>query len=152
MKGNPLWELAWVVLLFALLLPPMLHVTRSRDRQPAPIPMTTPPTTARPAIKVPTWLTLRFAHPPQTFSVHQGEIELWKGAADSPTTTVFEEEIVLPVTQGLELRVMVTWPENTPSTIAELTLEPDGFRAVSRSAWSGGHPLNAVFEFLWSEP
>ncbi len=96
---------------------------------------------------VPTVITIRCAHRPESLSVSCGGRILWQ----SQTPNLHEEtECGLPLEEGsATLTVSARWPEGTPDTPVTLELEPAGRPSASATRWSFGPFLNDIYSFSW---
>ncbi|WP_455562885.1 hypothetical protein [Akkermansia massiliensis] len=105
------------------------------------------PAPAAQAADVPTVLTVRCAHRPESLSVSCGGRILWQ----SGTPGLHEEvECGLPMEDGsVTLTVSARWPEGTPDTPVTLELEPEGRPSASATRWSFGPSLNDSYSFSW---
>lgn len=145
MKGSPLHQLLIVVLFFGGLLLPML--TFSGKAPPAPEPVDHGHAHTQEERLVTAWATLHFAHPPLHLHLHQGARDLWH--LDPTGETEFETELELGMSGDFaEIIAHVIWPANTPESVVELTLEPDGLEKRTRTAW-GHKKLDTVLVFQW---
>lgn len=97
---------------------------------------------------VPTVITVRCAHKPESISIAAGGRLLWQ----SRSPDLHEEaECLLPLKQdSATLTVSARWPEGTPDTPVTLELEPEGKRSVSATRWSFGPSLNDTYSFSWN--
>lgn len=96
---------------------------------------------------VPTVITVRCAHRPESISISRSGRTLWQ----SGTPGLHEEvECGLPLENGsVTLTVSARWPEGTPDTPVTLELEPEGRQAASATRWSFGPSLNDSYSFSW---
>lgn len=96
---------------------------------------------------VPTVITVRCAHRPESLSISRGGRILWQ----SGTPGLHEEvECGLPMEDGsVTLTVSARWPEGTPDTPVTLELEPEGKPSASATRWSFGPSLNDSYSFSW---
>lgn len=99
-------------------------------------------------VEVPVLVRLRFAHPPLTVSLMQGDEELAEKLDLSVSPVEFKAGMEVSH-DGNELIVSATWPEGTPETALTIELEPDGFETLSETRWSSGAELNEVLTFTW---
>lgn len=145
MKVCPLHQLMIVALFFGGLLLPMLML--SRKAPPVPGPVDHGHVHAQEETLVTAWATLHFAHPPLHVHLHQGARDLWH--LDPTSETEFETELELGMSGDFaEIIAHVTWPANTPESVVELTLEPDGLQERTRSEW-GRTKLDTILAFQW---
>ena len=133
MKGNPFKELVLVAVFFLAMLIPMLRLTGLH----ADAPLLTVEDEHRIAVLRESWATFRFAHRPEKCVLTVNGIALWTILA--PEENRIDQSIPLPIEQDrVEVLVSVTWPEGTPETVCELTLEPDGLPGQQVSVWGSG--------------
>lgn len=139
MRNWPVTDAFWVTLLGIALLWPMLRLSGGQSPQVLPDDRSD-------AASIPTFVTIRSAHPPQSLEIrHEGEV-LYQAA---PAEPFIEADWELPVeATGLELAVRASWPPGTPETVVEVTLEPDGLDSRSASAWGAGE-LDSILQFPW---
>lgn len=96
---------------------------------------------------VPTLVTVKCAHRPESLSISSRGTVLWK--AEHPGLHE-EVECSLPLKDGsATLTVSAQWPAGTPDTPVTLELEPEGRQAVSATRWSFGPSLNDTYSFSW---
>jgi hypothetical protein len=77
-------------------------------------------------------------------------IKLW--TIVKPEDQSVDRSMALPIEEGrVEVLVQVKWPEGTPETVCELTLEPDGLEAQTISLW-GEELLEEIYSFHWKGP
>lgn len=96
---------------------------------------------------IPTIMTVRCAHRPESISISHGGRILWKSEAPELHEEV---ECGMPLEQNaITLTVSARWPEGTPDTPVTLELEPEGRQAVSATRWSFGPALNDTYSFSW---
>lgn len=129
-----------VVLLLGFFLYSMTAATPGAQEADRPAP-------AAQAADVPTVITIRCAHRPESLSVSCGGRILWH----SGTPGLHEEvECGLPLEDGsVTLTVSARWPEGTPDTPVTLELEPEGRPSASDTRWSFGPSLNDSYSFSW---
>ncbi|MBS5507907.1 MAG: hypothetical protein KHX31_04655 [Akkermansia sp.] len=129
-----------VVLLLGFFLYSMTAATPGAQEADRPAP-------AAQAADVPTVITIRCAHRPESLSVSCGGRILWQ----SGTPGLHEEvECGLPLEDGsVTLTVSARWPEGTPDTPVTLELEPEGRPSASATRWSFGPSLNDSYSFSW---
>ncbi len=147
MRGWPSIELAALACALALVVLPLHAFTFGR--RPAPPGGHSLPAHVHPddgAFRV-IHASLRFAHPPQRFEVSVADQTVWSGRPGGMTRVAGRFEASLP--DGfLDLRLEVEWPENTPESAVELTLEPDEMETRSRTVWGTGR-LDANPTYSW---
>lgn len=96
---------------------------------------------------VPTVITVRCAHRPESLSISRGGRLLWQSGAPALHEEV---ECGLPLEDGsVTLTVSARWPEGTPDTPVTLELEPEGRPSASATRWSFGPSLNDSYSFSW---
>lgn len=96
---------------------------------------------------VPTVITVRCAHRPESLSISLGGRILWQPGAPGLHEEV---ECGLPLEDGsVTLTVSARWPEGTPDTPVTLELEPEGRPSASATRWSFGPSLNDSYSFSW---
>ena len=131
MKSSPVILALCVVLLWGaagFLLP--------KNRAPAS-PSAVPPSEAPSAgTPLPTWATLRFAHPPQNASLHLDDLTLW--TAPLPVPQQIETEFTLSPEDADRLILRGTWADSTQATAITLSLEPDGQPTREATLWITG--------------
>lgn len=114
---------------------------------PSEVQKTDIPTPAAQTTNVPTVITVRCAHRPESLSISCGGHILWQ-----PQTPGLHEETEcgLPLEEGsATLTVSARWPEGTPDTPVTLELEPAGRPSASATRWSFGSILNDIYSFSW---
>ncbi len=142
MRGFPLKNLLWVLLLFAGLTIPMLRVDRPRELGPAEVESGPHPV----AVVLPGLLRLRFAHAPLAVEV---------AAAGRPVALrgeglEREGEVSLEgANPGLEISLKVTWPAGTGRTVVEVGAAPDGQPEQLRNVWVEGSSVEEILRFSW---
>jgi hypothetical protein len=142
MRGSIIKEVLLVFLFFGALLVPMTHLTRTPE-----VLLPVEELTAAEVLLLPTWITIRFAHQPASVELLAGQYSLWSMKPVDALKS--EREVGLYIPESLiELNVRVVWPDGTPQTVCELTLEPDGLAAQSLSVWGEG-ALDEILTFSW---
>ena len=137
MRGRPLLQWALFALAWAILLVPIVRVTRSEHSAAAPA--------APDAGSVTTWVSLRFSVIPESFTLRQGGVVVWQ----QTTTDEREFEQALPLTVdafGTEFSFSAGLPEGAAAI--EVSVEPDGRPARSRTVWANGD-VDALLAFSW---
>lgn len=105
------------------------------------------PTPTEQSAEVPTVITVRCAHRPESLSISHGGRVLWQSGSPGLHEEV---ECGLPLEDGsVTLTVSARWPEGTPDTPVTLELEPEGRQAASATRWSFGPALNDTYSFSW---
>ena len=90
-------------------------------------------------------ISVKTAHQPTSLTLsHLGKV-VWQ--ANSSQT--FETRLVIPP-EGIDLVVHAVWPEGTPESAIEITLEPEALTEVSRVLWGEGD-VEDVLTFVWEE-
>ena len=146
MRGWPPLESALLLLAFGLALIPLYGFTIGKDPvQPISTHQERP---AEESSLTLVFLTLRFAHPPESFSVHHLDKTIWSSENENGGNEFYSDTDLDLTEDGIDLRLSVTWPEGTPSTAAELTLEPDLLERRSVTLW-GSEDLQSVATFQW---
>lgn len=136
MRGSPITQWLLFLLVWSALVIPIYRVTSS---QPTPTEVIVHKST------VPTWLSIRFSSPPSSFSLNQGNIELWRET--EPKGTQFEEEFQIVFDEfGVELHLRAELPEITSAM--EITLEPNARAIRSQTVWADGD-LDEFITFSW---
>lgn len=105
------------------------------------------PAPAEQTADIPTVITVRCAHRPESLSIsHAGRV-LWQSGSPGLHEEV---ECGLPLKEdSITLTVSARWPEGTPDTPVTLELEPEGRQAASATRWSFGPSLNDSYSFSW---
>ena len=145
MRGFPLFNLLICLLLSgAMFLPLVLratHIAPAAAAQAASLP-------AEAVATMPVLVALKFVHPPQSLKLSAGGKVLTEWTNGSSELR-WEQNAELPKGPRLEFSLAVQWPENTPDTVAEVTVEPDGLAAKTQNLWSGGAAADEVMTFTW---
>lgn len=139
MRGFPPIQIFLLCLAFVVLAVPLAHLTGNAQAKPA---------AKAPEIEskeVKALLRLRYAHKPATLSVKIADKELVTTLDASP----FEIKSTLPSSEGTDVFLTATWPDNTPDTAITIELEPDGLDSRSETRWSSGGSLDEVITFSW---
>jgi hypothetical protein len=92
---------------------------------------------------------VRCVHGPRMVSLRDGGVVLreWSGGGDERE---FEERLAVPMDGGrVEFQVVVEWPEGTPDTVAEVTIEPDGLAAQTVNVWGTGGRAEEIVSVSW---
>lgn len=98
---------------------------------------------------VPSLISLRFVHEPQLVQlIEAGNVlRTWSNAS---LGTEFTESLPLTINEGRsEFSIRITWPANTPDTMAELKVEPDSMPPWSGNVWSHGLEVEEVINIPW---
>jgi hypothetical protein len=159
MRGWPIGEALALGAFLAFLLWPLHGFTFGRrphpGPDPAPAPMTvsaaTPPDSSGTDVVL-VHASVRFAHGPERCVIRHEGVVLWE--MDPATALRASRPLPLPLpgtAPSMELLVDVVWPEGTPDTVVELTLEPDGLEGVTRTAWGRG-TFSGPLSFTWPDP
>ena len=145
MRGQPFKELAIIAVLFIALLLPMLKLT-GQTRRAATL---EPEEEQDIAILRDSWVSFRFAHLPERCELTVNGIKLW--TVIQPGEVQFDRAIPLSIEfNRVDIHVVATWPEGTPETVCELTIEPDGLDTKSLSFWSEVL-LDEIYSFNWDD-
>ncbi len=142
MRGWPPVEVLALALALGLALVPLTLFTKDRDFTASVIHgLVTRDKTL-------VFLNARFAHPPASFELLHLERPVWKvDAAGGETEFYGQAELSLPE-EGIDLWIEVTWPDGTPKSVVEFTLEPDAMPGRSVTLW-GEEQMTEVATFLW---
>ncbi len=148
MRGRPLLQWFIFLLFWCLLLIPLIRVTGLK-KEPRSTVLANSMTSAVEGEEVPSWVTLRFSASPESFRVFQGERLLFEGGG----TLLVEQDPVVSIRKGVaELRLEAGWGEAAEGGYAvEVTLEPDGYVARSRTLWVDDRDVSLPLSFVWSE-
>lgn len=157
MRGFPLLNLLLTLLVLAgAVYPAMRRVTGRLDDPPPPAGETSSSSgesrtdSPEAAGTVPALLSLRLAHPAAEFEVKAGERTLWLEKAEPPSAER-QATLELPWEEnGVEFTLRVRWPEDTPDTVAEVSVAPDGLETLRQNVWSAGEAeVEEVLRFTW---
>lgn len=143
MRGFPLFNLLIMLAVVLALTLPLGWISGARTTVEA-----TAPPKADAAQIVGTNIGIRLAHPAEAASLWLGEklVQEWKPAVDGQR---LEARLELPMNESaMEFEVRLKWPENTPQTVAEISVEPDGMPARQTNLWARGH-TEEVIHFNW---
>ena len=91
----------------------------------------------------------RCVHAPRSLAVTAAGRPLarWENAAGD---LAFEERVALPwEARRTEFTVTASWPDGTPETVIEVTIEPDGLEARTTNLWSSGGTLEEIVGTTW---
>ena len=141
MRGSPIFRTCVVLALLLLAALPLRHLTRARSSD--------TPAVASAAVESPTSKTvlvhLKFAHAPRSVQLlHLGK-PVWNSPANGGV--LFNTELAIPFPrEGVDLELVVQWPEGTPETAVQFNLEtPDG-SSMGKTIWGRGR-LDEVITF-----
>lgn len=137
MKGFPPLEMLIVVALFVAALVPLLRLT-GEHASPGTGPGPAGPTATTPAKRPQIAGTIRFSHPPTTFSI----------TPDDQPATSEQEFFWNGHADGCEIHLTAAWPQGTPTVAVEVSVEPEGIPTQSRTLWIDT-PLDEVVTFSW---
>jgi len=141
LKGSPLREFFLVLLAGALLTIPLFFLTRPPLKRAA-----APALPAAEAETFPVWFALRFSHPPERFTLRQGDTVLAQGGG----LLRVEDDLHLSHTRGqLLLQLSLEWPGDISSAYAELSLAPDELPEQRQGFWAKGI-VTRTLEFQWT--
>jgi hypothetical protein len=144
MRGFPFFNLILCLLLgTAVLLPVVLRATHTPPR---PALAESGPDLVENTVNA--LVKVRFVHPPLTATLHpSGKPPLeW----ESRGLLLFEETVKLPFdSQRTEFSLLIRWPEGTPDTLAEVTVEPESLPSRTQNLWSSGGTADEVISFTW---
>ena len=146
MRGFPFFNFLLCLLLSgAVVLPLVLRATHIAPRV-APAPQTA---ADEEMAAVP--VTVRFVHAPRSLKISNGDNVLaeWQ---NSSSELLWEQKIRLPKGPRVEFALAVQWPDNTPDTVAVVTVEPDSLTAKTENLWSTGPEADGVLSFSWEGP
>jgi hypothetical protein len=143
MKGSPLREFLFLMILAAGLILPLMGLSR----RPAPVPRAV---TADPAQErdIEVWLEVRFSHPPVSAALWQGDTLRWEGGEE----TRGDADIELSV-HRLEstLRLEAEWEDGVENPYVELRLEPTDLQAHTLGEWGRSGRLDRTWRISWEE-
>lgn len=143
MKGSPLREFLFLMILAAGLILPLTGLSRR------PPPMNRP-AAADPAAEreIEVWMEVRFSHPPLSAALWQGDTLRWEGGEE----TRGDADIELSV-HRLEstLRLEAEWEEGVEDPYVELRLEPMDLQAQTLGEWGRSGRLNRSWRIPWEE-
>ncbi len=146
MRGFPFFNLLICLLLSgAVLLPLVLRATHIAPRT-ATVEKKTPAPSERTIRCV---VTVKFVHAPQSLKLSAGDrvVADWTNADEDLR---WEESLDLPADgKRLEFSLAVKWPDKTPDTIAEVTVEPEGSESKAKNLWSSGAAADEVISLTW---
>lgn len=114
-------------------------------------PATTRDTKADPA-STPTLTSpvrIRCVHPPEsiTLSAAGQTLHSWSNPDQNLT---FEDSIALPIDNlRTEFTIAIRWPDHTPETMAEITIEPDGLTTRTINVWATNPTTEEVVSTSW---
>ncbi len=141
MRGFPLINAGIILLALAALMIPLVQLT-----------------SAPPAVQIevdkrpeetstPITLSVRWAHRPEKLSVHHLGKVLWRWSGEDDA----ECETSLPISSvGIDLLVTVEWPEGTPESAIELSVEPRALETQKGILWGEG-ATEEVLTFKWED-
>ena len=144
MRGFPPVQIFLLCLAFAVLAIPLTHLTGRTRAQELARPR--PELRAKNQGGTQARLRLRYAHVPTSISVKIGEqVVIAKvEAAPVEATALLNEP-----RDGVDVFVVVEWPEGTPDTAVTLEVEPDGLETQSQTLWSSSGKLDEVVTYKW---
>lgn len=146
MRPSPLFLLVLVTVGLGLIAVPLVRLTgASAASRPGPAAAPDPTATAP---RIPTWLRLRFTHPPERVSLRQDGRELAEVAMPTDNPIVASLTLSLPP-EGIELLVEATWPAGTPTTALGVELEPDGYDSRATTLWTDTATVSEIVSFQW---
>ena len=86
--------------------------------------------------EIPTWVNLRFAHRPDSFSLHLDDRELW--SVTEPAFNDPDTELDLAPADAARLILKANWPDREEATAVTLILEPEGLPTREATLWVTG--------------
>jgi hypothetical protein len=145
MRGFPFFNFLLCLLLSgAVVLPLVLratHIAPAAARQVSSQPAGTEAT-------MPVLVTVKFVHAPQSLRLSEGDKVLaeWQNTNGELR---WENSVTASKGARLEFSLAMQWPENTPDTVAEVAVEPDGLATKTQNVWSSGAAADEVLTFSW---
>jgi hypothetical protein len=120
----------------------------TRVASPAPAaPDTKAGTTSTPTLT--SSVRIRCVHPPESIALTTAgqALHAWTNPDHGLS---FEDSIALPIEDlRTEFTVAIRWPDTTPETMAEITIEPDGLAARTINVWSTTPTTEEVVSTSW---
>ena len=145
MRGFPLINLLFVLVLLAGMATPLILLSVDADGKPA-----APAESIKSDGSRPVSIKLRLAHPALEAGIYRDDklVHAWKLPEDG---LELNASVELPyVSKSMEIEVRLKWPEGTPETVAEVTLEPESLIGKSQNIWGSGE-TSEVLNFSWNE-
>ena len=144
MRGSPPVQLALLLTVFLVRAVPLMQLTTRRQKA--------EPTASSNAIqasnKIPTQLSLRYAHKPTKLDIQLDGKPLMPELPIGESPVEWSTTINVPK-EGVELQVAASWPDGTPDTALTIVMEPDAMDAQSQTRWSTGAQMQETFVFQW---
>lgn len=135
MRNWPPLQSLLVLIALGLLLIPLTSLTGKRNSVPSPVVHSGE---SSPATAIEAHAILRFAHPPDRFTVLENGSPVWSVESNSGDTE-FESDLQLKGDAGfVDLEIAVVWPAGAPQTVVEMEFIPEAYEAVVRTAWGTG--------------
>lgn len=145
MRGFPLINLLFVLVLLAGMAAPLIVLSVEADGQPAVV-----NTSVKADVNKPVSIHIRLVHPALEAGIYREDklVHAWKLPDDGQELNASVE---LPyVAKSMEIEVRLKWPDGTPETVAEVTLEPENLPGKSQNIWGSGE-TSEVLNFSWNE-
>jgi hypothetical protein len=92
---------------------------------------------------------IRCVHAPESITLSSAghPLHAW---SNPDHDLAFEDSIDLPIEHlRTEFTIAIRWPDNTPETMAEITIEPDGLAARTLNVWSTTPTTEEVVSTSW---
>lgn len=142
MRGFPLINAAIILVALGLILVPLIKLTSTPSVGPAFA--NAPADLANDSESVTVSISFRSAHAPESIKVSH----LGKTLVDTDTVqATFEVGMAIPE-EGVDLLVEVVWPNGTPDTALEVTLEPTAQESLAQVLWAEGS-AEEILTFVW---
>jgi hypothetical protein len=148
MRGFPPVQIFLVALCFVFLAVPLGCLTRSPASAPTAQRGTDSPKADSSDPRLPTRIELRFAHRPSVLRLTAAGRDLLKGVKLDASPLMIEAPLEIE-DELIELELIATWPEGTPSTPISVDLEPRGLQSVSLTRWSQDGGIDELLPFRW---
>jgi hypothetical protein len=118
-------------------------------RNPTPPPASNANQTAAPSGTITSLVRIRCVHPPLTISLSsQGQtLHSWENPDGGLS---FEDSFALPIEDlRTEFTIALRWPDDTPETMAEITIEPDSLATRTINVWASSPSTEEVVSTSW---
>ena len=142
MRGFPLINAAIILVALGVILVPLVKLTSAPPTVIADRPLLQTETEDPNSVSVS--LSFRSAHTPDSIKVsHLGKLLVNTDSVDD----IIDVDLMIPE-EGVDLLVDVQWPNGTPETALELTLEPTARDSLAQVLWGEGQ-VEEILTFVW---
>ncbi len=149
MRGFPLINAFVIALALGLILVPLVRLTSRSAAAPSGVEAPGDTGSASGPVAIPVSVSLRYTHLPESLTLTHLDEVLWR--ADTADALEDGSEILLRIPEeGVDLVADVVWPEETPLSAIEITLEPDALEERVAVLWGEGR-TDDVLSFVWGE-